>query len=96
MGYSNSSIIVQLIDKTFSSFEKEQLILGVFIDLSTALETVIHSILLLKKSLIGLKFAFLIESSTFIQVKIAKQIFNVLLLASLKDLFLDHFSLLDM
>ena len=47
-GYSTNKAIVQLVDKIFDSFEKEQFIQGVFIDLSKAFDTVDHSILLKK------------------------------------------------
>ena len=66
-------INVQLVDKIFHSFEKEQFTLGVFIDLPDAFDTVNHSILLKKKLklygitdkiLHGLKMTYLIESST--------------------------------
>ena len=39
--YSTSGAIVQLVDKIFHSFEKEQLTLGVFIDLSKAFDNLI-------------------------------------------------------
>ena len=39
--YSTSDAIVQLVDKTFDFFEKEQLTLGVFIDLSKAFDNLI-------------------------------------------------------
>ena len=85
-GYSTNDAIVQLVDKTFDSFEKEHFTRGVFIDLSKAFDTVDHSILL-TKILHGLKVTYLTES----RVKIAKQILNMLLVASPKDLFWEHF-----
>ena len=39
--YSTSDTIVQLVDKTFDFFEKEQLTVGVFIDLSKAFDNLI-------------------------------------------------------
>ena len=53
-GYSTSDAIVQLVDKTFDSFEKEQFTLEVFIDLSKAFDTVDRSILLKKLKLYGI------------------------------------------
>ena len=51
-GYSTNDAIVQLIDKMFDSFEKEQFTLGIFIDLSKVFDTVDHSILLKKLKLL--------------------------------------------
>ena len=53
-GYSISDAIVQPFDKIFDSFEKEQFILGVFIDLSRAFDTVDNSVLLKKLKLCGI------------------------------------------
>ena len=39
--YSTNDATVQLLDKIFDSFEKEQFTLGVFIDLSKAFDTLI-------------------------------------------------------
>ena len=97
-GYSINDAIAQLVDKIFDSFEKEQFTLGVFIDLSKAFDTVDHSILLKKLKLYGITDknlawfeSYLSNRKQYIQVKIAKQILNMLLVASPKDLFLDHF-----
>ena len=46
--------MVQLVDKMFDSFEKEQFTLRVFINLSKAFDTVDHSILLKKLKLYGI------------------------------------------
>ena len=51
---STSDAIVQLVDKIFDSFEKEQFTPRVFIDLSKAFDTVDHSILLEKLKLYGI------------------------------------------
>ena len=53
-GYPTNDVIVQLVDKCFDSFEKEQFTLGVFIDLSKAFDTVDHSILLKKLKCFGI------------------------------------------
>ena len=53
-GYSTNDAIVQLVDKIFDSFEKEQFTLGVFIDFSKAFDTVDHSILLKKLKFYGI------------------------------------------
>ena len=52
--YSTSDAIVQLVDKIFYSFEKEQFTLGAFIDFSKALDTADHSILLKHLKLHGI------------------------------------------
>ena len=46
--------MVELVDKIFDSFEKEQFTLRVFINLSKAFDTVDHSILLKKLKLYGI------------------------------------------
>ena len=51
---STSDAFVQLFKQMFDSFEKDQLTLGVFIDLSKVFHTVDHSILLKKLKLCGI------------------------------------------
>ena len=46
--YSTNNAIVQLVDKTFYYFEKEQFFLGFFIDLSKGFDILDHFILLKK------------------------------------------------
>lgn len=46
--YSTNYAIIELVDKTFDSFEEKHLTLGIFIELSTAFDAVHHSILLKK------------------------------------------------
>ena len=53
-GYSTNDAIVQLVDKIFDSFEKEQFTLRVFIDLPKALDTIDYSLLLKKLKLYGI------------------------------------------
>ena len=53
-GYSTSDAIIQLVDKMFYSFEKEQFTLGVFIDFSKVFDTADHSILLKHLKLYGI------------------------------------------
>ena len=65
--------IAQLVDKISDSFEKEQFILGVFIDMSKAFDTVDHSILL--------------KSSTLMYVKVTTQVLNLLLAVSSRIYF---------
>ena len=50
-GYFTNNAIVELVDKIFDSFEKEQFPLGLFIDLSKPFHAADHSILLKKLKL---------------------------------------------
>ena len=49
-----NNAIVQLVNKIFDSFEKQQFTVGVFIDFSKAFDTVDHSILIKKLKLYGI------------------------------------------
>ena len=82
-------------------FEKEQFMLGVFIDLSEAFDTVDHSILPKKLNFYGITDknlacfeSYLSNRKQYIQIgKNSKTDLNLnmLLVAFTKDLFLDHF-----
>ena len=86
-GYSTRDAIVQLVDKTFDSFQKEQFILGVFIYLSKAFDTIDRSILLKKLKLYSITDKNLARFQSYLsnwkryieKVKIAEQIINMLL-----------------
>ena len=61
---------MELVDKTFDSFEEKHLTLGIFIELSTAFDTVHHSILLKKltdKNLIWFE-SYLSNRTQFIRI----------------------------
>ena len=52
--YSTNDATVQLVDKILDFFEKEQVNIGIFIDLSKAFDAVDHSMLLKKLNLYGI------------------------------------------
>ena len=51
---STEHAIIKLADKIFKSFDSDELVLGVFVDLSKAFDTVDHSILLSKLKYYGI------------------------------------------
>ena len=53
-GHFTNDAIVQLVDKIFDSFQKEQFTLGIFIYLSKTFDTVDQSIILKKMKLCGI------------------------------------------
>ena len=54
-GHSTEHAVIQMIDQINNSFEKKNVTLGIFIDLSKAFDTVDHSILIKKLKIYGLK-----------------------------------------
>ena len=97
-GYSNN-VIIQLFDKMFDFFEKEQFILGVFISLSKTFDTVDHSILLKKikpygiieKSLTWFE-SYASSRNQYINIdESSKSDLIYVTFGVPKDIFLDHF-----
>ena len=54
-GHSTEHAILEVIDQDSNAFENNNFVLGVFIDLSKASDTVDHNILLEKLSMYGVK-----------------------------------------
>ena len=55
VGYSTEHAIATLVDQIYKSFEKYHYTLGIFIDLSKAIDTVDDTILIRKLEMYGVK-----------------------------------------
>ena len=53
-GHSTDHALLQLVDQIYESFERNEYIIGVFIDLSKAFDTVGHNILLQRLEIYGI------------------------------------------
>ena len=53
-GHSTNHALLQLVDQIYESFEHSKYIIGVFIDLAKAFDTVDHNILLKKFEIYGI------------------------------------------